>query len=91
MFSRRPEIARHVRSLVVRPDQDRRYGPVSGRVVSLAVRNAAVHLDAMNKFVWDGEEMPYYDDMYVLISSSYVRATNYPCEGGSRSECCKFG
>lgn len=75
MLQRRPEVARHVRKLVVRPDEDprrrrRRYSPVDGYLVSASVRQAAPRLDALHTFIWDGEDLPPYDDMWFALRIS---------------------
>ncbi|TFK53529.1 hypothetical protein OE88DRAFT_1717762 [Heliocybe sulcata] len=72
MLQNRPEVSRHVRQLVVRPDDDprrkrRRYSPVDGYLVSAAVRQAAHKLDALHTFIWDGEDLPPYDDMWFAL------------------------
>ncbi|KZT29125.1 hypothetical protein NEOLEDRAFT_1107909 [Neolentinus lepideus HHB14362 ss-1] len=75
MLHNRPEVARHVRQLVVRPDDDprrkrRRYSPVDGYLVSAAVRQAALKFDALHTFIWDGEDLPPYDDMWFALRIS---------------------
>ncbi|KDQ55840.1 hypothetical protein JAAARDRAFT_37263 [Jaapia argillacea MUCL 33604] len=83
MLASNPHIARHVRKLVVRPSSSpgqgflsssyqygrrmRSYSPVDGYLVAAAVRQAARHLDALNVFIWDGEDGPPYDDMWFAL------------------------
>jgi hypothetical protein len=76
MLQRRPEIARHVRELVVRPHTDKqiRQGIAVSALVSAAVRDAAatMRLDALKKFVWHGEERPYHEDMWFALRMGCV-------------------
>lgn len=68
MLLHRPDIARHVRKLVVRPyNKRRKYSLVDGYTVSSVVRQVAVRLDALNTFEWDGEEMPPNEDMWFAL------------------------
>lgn len=71
MLQQRPEIARHVRELVVRPHTNRRLrqGIAVSALASAAVRDAAatMRFDALKKFVWDGEERPYHEDMWFAL------------------------
>lgn len=74
MLSRNPQIARHVQTLVVRPDHAEqtprtRYTPFDGSVISGIVRQAAAHLDALHTFVWDAEELPP-DNMWLSLLMS---------------------
>ncbi|KII92598.1 hypothetical protein PLICRDRAFT_172671 [Plicaturopsis crispa FD-325 SS-3] len=72
MLARRPDVARHVTRLAVRTckDQKRCFGQCDGYVASAAVRQAARHMDALNTFMWDGEEAPPYDDMWFALRMS---------------------
>ncbi|KAF7986962.1 hypothetical protein HWV62_7 [Athelia sp. TMB] len=70
MLARRADIARHVQKLVVRPDS----GEVNeekriqrAEEVCTALRRAACTLDALNTFVWDGEEMPACDEVWLEL------------------------
>jgi hypothetical protein len=76
MLQRRPEIARHVRELVVRPHTNKkiRQGIAVSALASAAVRDAAatMRLDALKKFVWDGEERPYHEDMWFALRMGCV-------------------
>ena len=81
MLYARPDRARHVRSLGVCPDTlSARRGTGSssssrwGRsalpdayAVSSAVLGVARHLEVLRYFVWDGEELPPYDDMWFAL------------------------
>ena len=46
-----------------------------GYAVSSAVRRAAQHLEVLRCFVWDGEELPPYDDMWFALRISCVRSS----------------
>ncbi|KAH7927521.1 hypothetical protein BV22DRAFT_1084908 [Leucogyrophana mollusca] len=78
MLYRRPDIARHVQKLFVRITGP---GASDGYIVSAAIRETAVRLDALNTFVWDADEIPPYDDMWfaLRISCPQLRtiATSY--------------
>lgn len=43
-----------------------------GYAVSSAVRRTARHLEVLRSFVWDGEELPPYDDMWFALRISCV-------------------
>lgn len=70
MLGRHPEIARHVRKLVLRPkDTLARFTTFKGaivdaRLVADAVKGVAPQLDALHSFIWAGEECPVQDDMW---------------------------
>ncbi|KAI0032252.1 hypothetical protein K488DRAFT_50296 [Vararia minispora EC-137] len=77
MLGSYPQRARHVRSLCVKPD-DNSAGiptqPVWGRgalyngyAISAAVRRAAFGMEVLQRFMWDGEELPPYDDMWFAL------------------------
>jgi len=71
MLQSRADIARHVRELVVRPraTSQARHGTAVSAMASAAVRDAAatLRMDALKKFVWDGEEKPYHEDMWFAL------------------------
>lgn len=72
MLYRRPDIARHVRKLVIRPDCPfgRRTSNVLENIdITDAVRRvaAAMRLDALTSFVWDDDEIPRNDDMWFAL------------------------
>jgi hypothetical protein len=83
MLYEHPEIARHVQKLVVRqePRPEPRnissstlrgfsYG-VPSRVCA-AVKRVANRLDALQCFVWGGEDYPTEDDIWLVLRQSYV-------------------
>jgi hypothetical protein len=70
MLQRRLDIARHVRELVIRPQSKyHHFGPSDNHVVSSVVRQVAssMCLDALVKFQWDAEEMPFLEDMWFAL------------------------
>ncbi|KAF5385948.1 hypothetical protein D9615_002663 [Tricholomella constricta] len=71
MLQRRPDIARHVRELVIRPHSNNevRHGVAVSLLASAAVRETAAtqRLDALTKFIWDGDEKPYHEDMWFAL------------------------
>lgn len=71
MLQCRPDIARHVREMVVRPRSKKYlYDKIwASDKVSSAVRDAAgtMRLDALRKFVWDGDEKPLHEDMWFAL------------------------
>ena len=75
MLARRADIARHVQKLVVRPDscdvnEEKRIE--RAEEVCTALRRAACTLDALNTFVWDGEEMPACDEVWLELRMLWV-------------------
>lgn len=66
MLARRADIARHVQKLVLRPNacgnEDKHQE--SAHAVCMALLGAAGRLDALNTFIWDGEEMPVCDEVW---------------------------
>lgn len=90
MLYARPDRARHVLSLSVCPDtfSARRTGSSYpsrwGRnalpdayAVSSAVLGVARHLEVLRCFVWDGEELPPYDDMWFALRILCVSHTHF--------------
>ena len=70
MLQRRLDIARHVRELVIRPQAKyHHFSPSDNLDVSSAVRQVAgaMCLDALVKFQWDAEEMPFLEDMWFAL------------------------
>ncbi|KAF9073589.1 hypothetical protein BDP27DRAFT_1417065 [Rhodocollybia butyracea] len=71
MLRYRPEIARHVRELIIKPGYlskpDNRF--FDSEVASAAVRDVATAkvLDALVKFTWDFDDLPFYDDMWFAL------------------------
>lgn len=70
MLVRRPDIARHVQELIVRP-RSRKWlnrGFTDNMVASKAVLDVASRrLEALTTFAWDDEELPYHDDMWFAL------------------------
>ena len=85
MLYQHPDIARHVQKLVVRqgtcPDHQHGAGPsspfrlfsrlASSRVCA-AVKRVAGRLDALQSFVWGGEDYPSDDDIWLVLRKSCV-------------------
>ena len=71
MLRRRFDIARHVRELVIRPrtKYNNHFTASDNASVSSIVRQLAgtMCLDALVKFQWDAEEMPFYEDMWFAL------------------------
>ncbi|KAK7045618.1 hypothetical protein VNI00_007451 [Paramarasmius palmivorus] len=71
MLSRRRDIARHVRELIIRPRSKKpsNHQFFDTVVASAAVRECAIAftLDALSKFTWDSDELPYCDDMWFAL------------------------
>ncbi|KAJ3896175.1 hypothetical protein GG344DRAFT_72444 [Lentinula edodes] len=71
MLRNRPDIARHVRELIVRPGalstSDNQFN--ASERASAAVRDVAMSkaLDALVKFTWDFDDLPVYDDMWFAL------------------------
>jgi hypothetical protein len=73
MLYQRPDIARHVQKLVIRPQTKWKKSTMQENcVIAAAVRRAAGSLDALKTFVWDGEDMCPYDDMWFGLRMLYV-------------------
>ena len=83
MLYKHPDIARHVQKLVVRqrsPSEPPGVAPHSFRGVShmipnpvcAAVKRAATKLDALQSFVWGGEDYPSEDDIWLVLRKSCV-------------------
>lgn len=79
MLYKRPDIASHVRELVVKPSQPSS-SQTSGDLfrtsmsISATVRKiaSARRLPALTTFTWDHEELPYFDDMWFALRIWYV-------------------
>ncbi|KAG7091006.1 hypothetical protein E1B28_010071 [Marasmius oreades] len=71
MLSRRPDISRHVRELVIRPGSKKslNHQLLDSIVASSAIRECAISfkLDALSRFSWDCDELPYFDDMWFAL------------------------
>ena len=86
MLFARPDRARHVRSLSLSPDFASGTASKWGRsvlpggyMVSAAVRRAAKNLEVLRSFMWDGEELPPYDDMWFALRISCVHLAVGSC------------
>ncbi|PPQ71282.1 hypothetical protein CVT24_012336 [Panaeolus cyanescens] len=71
MLLRRSDIARHVRELIIRPTpkNNPRFTLLDSAAASAWVRRLAssMSLDALVRFTWDSEELPYYEDMWFAL------------------------
>ncbi|KAG5650890.1 hypothetical protein H0H81_010651 [Sphagnurus paluster] len=69
MLQRRPDIARHVRELHIKLQSGTESGHAVSKLASEAVRDAAATqcLDALTKFIWDGDEKPIEEDMWFAL------------------------
>jgi hypothetical protein len=71
MLSRTPDIARHIRELVIRPQARYKsyFSPADNASVSYAVRkiSSEKRLDALVTFKWDADELPYYEDIWFAL------------------------
>lgn len=75
MLINRPEIARHVRELIVRPNHlsTPEKQSFDCAIASAAVRDVAMSkvLDALVKFTWDFDDLPLHDDMWFALRIWY--------------------
>lgn len=81
MLHRRLDIARHVRELVIRPRAKYHHFSLSDNLaVSSVVRRVAgaMCLDALVKFQWDAEEMPFLEDMWFALRIGCVSKSRLP-------------
>lgn len=74
MLLRRPDVARHIRTLSVHPEDELNSRPReqtrawdNAGVVSRCVVKVAPHLDALSHFEWDGEDMLPDDRMWAEL------------------------
>lgn len=75
MLSRRTDIARHVRRLVIRPHaRKQNLTFIENIEVASAIRNIAsgMCLDALVRFHWDADELPLLDEMWFALRMGYV-------------------
>jgi len=74
MLARHIDIARHVRELTIRLQPKHALSINDRQAVCTAVVNAASSkaLDALYKFVWDADEMPFYEDMWFALRVGYT-------------------
>lgn len=72
MLIRRPDIARHVQKLLVRFATGPKVYSIdyNGYMVSSLVHRLAHNLDALHIFVWDADETPQRDDMWLALRMS---------------------
>ena len=84
MLYEHPDIARHVQKLVVRQGGNlqvpqnggssavRGFPYADPSCVCVAVKRAATRLDALQSFVWGGEDYPWDDDIWLVLRQSCV-------------------
>lgn len=70
MLNREPSIARHIQTLTVRFSGSPHAG---GLLISDLLRTLAPKLDALHTFIWDAEEIPQCDDMWLALRMSCPR------------------
>ena len=77
MLVRRPDIASHVRELIVRPHGDYE----DNYRASEAVRTLAStqKLEALWRFEWDGNELAMHDDMWFALRMGYGAFVDVVC------------
>jgi len=79
MLARHVDIARHVRELTIRLQPKHAALSTNDRqAVCTAVVNVASSkaLDALCKFVWDADELPFYEDVWFALRVGYVVPMN---------------
>lgn len=71
MLTRCTAIARHVRELTLKlqPKNPHTLTPSEREATSAAVIEVAssMALDALRKFVWDADELPFHEDMWFAL------------------------
>ena len=77
MLRTHPGISRHVRQLIIRPQARSRrasFSSIDNMEASSAVARVAASgcLDALLKFQWDDEELPYHDEMWFALRMGCV-------------------
>ena len=77
MLRTHPGISRHVRKLIIRPQVRFRrtaFSSIDNMEASSAVARVAASgcLDALLKFQWDDEELPYHDEMWFALRMGCV-------------------
>lgn len=82
MLYEHPNIARHVQKLIVRHEgyakapqsvgSTRGFSYAEPSYVCAAVKRVATRLDALQSFVWGGEDYPWDDDIWLVLRRSYV-------------------
>ena len=75
MLQRRFDIARHVRELIIRPQVKCHSNSFDNATASSVVRRVAgtMCLDALVKFQWDADEMPFFEDMWFALRLGCVQ------------------
>jgi len=93
MLYERPHIARHVQKLVVRHGgytkvptsvalSSIRSSPiVDPSHVCAAVKRVAKRLDALQSFIWGGEDYPWDDDIWLILRTSCVDLSSFSSRG----------
>lgn len=91
MLYEHPGIARHVQKLVVRqggcPGAPKTIGSSATRRssdpdpshVCAAVKRVATKLDALQTFIWGGEDYPLDDDIWLVLRQSYAPSPRSLC------------
>ena len=83
MLYEHPDIARHVQKLVVlrggssepqsvASSSIRGFSYADPSFVCAAVKRVATRLDALQSFIWGGEDYPWDDDIWLVLRQSYV-------------------
>jgi hypothetical protein len=86
MLIRRPDIARHVQKLLVRFATGPKVYSIdyNGYMVSSLVHRLAHNLDALHTFVWDADETPQRDDMWLALRMSCPHLTTVGTSFGAQ-------
>lgn len=91
MLYEHPNIARHVQKLVVRhgtcpkvpqsvsSSATHGFSYTNPSYVCAAVKRVAIRLDALQTFVWGGEDYPWDDDIWLVLRQSYVPFPRFRC------------
>ncbi|KAJ7768719.1 hypothetical protein DFH07DRAFT_915432 [Mycena maculata] len=77
-LAKRPAIARHIRTLAVRPNNAEwtlPEDPINEVAISDLISRLAAHLTALHTFIWDGLEMPE-DQMWLKLRKSCPHLVN---------------
>jgi hypothetical protein len=73
-LAKRPDISRHIRELILRPnllEWGTRQETLDESGLVRLIEQMAVNLPALQKFVWDGTEMPD-DHLFLALRALYV-------------------
>ena len=101
MLMQHTDIARHVRHLVVRPHAKPGmvYNVLGNELASATVRRiaGAMVLDALKRFDWDDDELPFYEDMWfalrigcVLLDNLFTTNLREDCQVSEAALYCRF-